>query len=68
MKTTDKLMLWALGTSAILTGLIYWWIPDMHWGVYLGIWFVISAGGYQALVKQKAEENQANQGDMTGNT
>jgi membrane protein implicated in regulation of membrane protease activity len=63
MKTTDKIMIQVLIISALLTGGLYWWIPDMHWGVYLGAWFVLSALGYQEWTKHAANEKQANQGD-----
>jgi len=67
MKATDKIMIQVLIISAILTGGLYWWISDMHWGVYLGAWFVFSALGYSEWVKHAANEKQANQGDTAEN-
>lgn len=67
MKTTDKIMIQVLIISAVLTGALYWWIPDMHWGVYLGAWFILSALGYNEWVKNAAHEKQANQGDTAKN-
>lgn len=64
MKTTDKIMIQALVISAALTGGLYWWISDMHWGVYLGAWFVLSAAGYGEMVKRAAHEKQANAKDL----
>ena len=64
MKTTDKIMIFVLLVSAALTGGVYWWIPDMHWGVYLGIWFVLSAAGYSQCVKDAAHHKQANADDL----
>lgn len=63
MKTTDKVMIQAVAMSAALVGGLYWWNPDMHWGVYFGAWFLLSAGGYSELLKQTAHEKQANADD-----
>lgn len=65
MKATDKIMLTALLVSAVLTGAIYWWIPDMHWGAYLGVWFVLSAAGYSQFLKTAAQEAQVNANEST---
>tara|TARA_R110002012_G_scaffold262685_5_gene444984 strand:- start:4406 stop:4612 length:207 start_codon:yes stop_codon:yes gene_type:complete len=65
MKTTEKLMLQAMIISAVITGALYWWISDMHWGVYLGAWFFLSAVGYGEFVKHTANEKQANADDAT---
>ncbi|UXF57497.1 hypothetical protein YPCBV1_00044 [Chromohalobacter phage YPCBV-1] len=68
MKTTDKIMIAAIVVSALLTGGVYWWIPDMHWGAYLGIWFVLAGLGYNQWVKDAAHEKQANADDSPHKT
>lgn len=59
MKTTDKIALTAATISALMTGALYWWIPDMHWGVYLGAWVLLTGAGFSELTRQKANERLA---------
>lgn len=63
MKTTDKIMLYVIAITAVAIGALYWWIPDMHWGVYVVVGFLFAAGGYDQMTKQVANEKQANAGD-----
>lgn len=60
MKTTDKIMLGVVAVGIVAAGALYWWIPDMHWGVYVGAAFVVAALGYNEVTKQVANERLAN--------
>ncbi|WP_325950176.1 hypothetical protein [Pseudomonas putida] len=56
MKPSDKVLLSVFVTAAIATGLLYWWIPDMHYGVYIGFWFVVAAAGYGPALREAADK------------
>lgn len=60
MKTTDKIVLGTSAVGVVATAALYWWIPDMHWGVYVGAWFLVSGAGYGVITQQIANERLAN--------
>ncbi|MDB1109706.1 hypothetical protein ACX3X6_12080 [Pseudomonas sichuanensis] len=60
MKPSDKILISVVLTAAVVTGLLYWWKPDMHWAVYLGAWFFLSAAGYGPALKDAANEKIVN--------
>jgi uncharacterized BrkB/YihY/UPF0761 family membrane protein len=63
MKTTDKIMLYVIAITAVAIGALYWWRPDMHWGVYVVVGVVFAAVGLEKTTKDVANIKQANAGD-----
>ncbi|MFV2949667.1 hypothetical protein [Pseudomonas japonica] len=66
MKPSDKVLIWVMLTSAAITGAIYFWKPDMHWGVYLAAWILMGAAGYKPAMENAIQKKALD--DPKGNS
>lgn len=65
MKKSEKVSLLALTIACLVTGGLWWALPGMHWGVYLGFGVLVFAGGYAEGLKLAAHEKLADQESTT---
>lgn len=59
LKASDRESLSAIvwGTAAAL--LVFWWVPTLHWGVYIGIGVLVGTSVYTQGIKMAAHKRIA---------
>lgn len=60
MKPTDKILLISAAVGVVAAGVLYYFLPDLHWGWYLGVGLFVAAAVNQDSVKQVAAERLVN--------
>ncbi|MBB4019585.1 fatty acid desaturase [Chelatococcus caeni] len=56
LKATERLALIAGGIAAVATGGVYWFLPDLPWWAYVGVWVVLLGSLHRTLVSMAADE------------
>lgn len=60
MKTTEKIALTSGAIGAAVTGALYYFLPELHWGWYTGAFLFTFGSAYAEMTKQTARERIAN--------
>jgi hypothetical protein len=56
MKPSSAIAIRAFVIGAIVAGGVYWFFPGLHWGVYVGLFFLSSAAAYRPLLADAANK------------
>ena len=51
MKPSQRYLWISLAVGVIGGGLVAWFVPGLHWGVYTVVGVAVAAGGYNGLTR-----------------